>query len=137
MNDNTTIPRHDDTLYIDDQTTEAEVMDYVAQRLRTPAVLGDVIVYNFSNYTLDGTALVNAAADLDAGLYVVPYQVPGMWGYIVHTIPDEVADATLLTYRSGEGAYHAYPNWRPNVGTAQRTRMAAAFRAGLQGQGVK
>ena len=112
MSYDATIPRHDEDLYITDDTEKAEVDAFVRSRLEKPAVLNDVVVFNFSGFTLDGTALVNAASDLDGGVYVIPYQVPGTWGYMVDVLPPEVSDAPLLTYRREEGEYHAYTNWR-------------------------
>lgn len=115
-----TIPTHDEDLRINDETTLAEVNAFVAERLHKPAVLGDVVVFNFSSYELDGSALVNTASDLEGGVYVIPYQVPGVWGYIVDALPPEISDTALLTYRQNEGEYHAYQNFRKNAETAEK-----------------
>lgn len=113
------IPDHDESLYIGDQTTVPEVMDYVAERLCTPARPEDgVVVWNFHNRSLDAQALLNA--DLNDGLYVVPYQVPGVWGFMVDVLPGKVSDATLLTYAAEEQSYSAYENFRSlSLGTRQ------------------
>lgn len=127
MSYNANIPQHSEELYITDDTTRAEVIEFVRARLAAPAVLNDVVVFNFSSYSIDGSALVNAASDLDAGVYVVPYQVPGAWGYMVDALPAEVADATLLTYRAGESEYHEYENWRNAFEDSTRAALRETY----------
>lgn len=112
MSYNGNIPDHTRGLYIDDDTERSDVIGFVEDRLTSPAVLGDVVVYNFSSHSIDAAALINAASDMSDGPYVIPYQVPGVWGYIVSILPASVSDAPLLTYRSQQGEYHVYPNYR-------------------------
>lgn len=124
-----TIPQHDTDLYIKDSTTQGDVDEFLRDRLATPAILHDVIVFNFSSYTLDSGALVNAANELDGGIYVVPYQVPGVWGYMVDVLPSDVSETDLLTYRANEGAYHVYDNWRDGDNDETRDVLRETFEA--------
>lgn len=104
------IPTHDSKLWIDDETTADDIIEYTAERLAEPAVVGDVVVWNFNSHDLDAQALINA--DLPEGSYVVPYQVPGAWGFMVEVLPSPIDTATLLTYRQTSGEYNTYENHR-------------------------
>jgi hypothetical protein len=116
------IPDHENALYIDSDTTPVQVMDYVEERLCTPAVIGETVVWNFNNHPLDARALLNA--DLDPGAYVVPYQVAGVWGFIVDVLPTEIATAPLLTYSADEAEYSVYENLRDARGDYASARAA-------------
>lgn len=104
------VPDHDSSLYVDDDTTATEVLNYTVERLCEPATVGDVVVFNFHSAELDARALVNA--NLDPGVYVVPYQVTGVWGFIVDVLPDPVGTAPLLNYAPTEEEYRVYENLR-------------------------
>jgi len=119
------IPKHASDLRVSDQTTHAEVVAYLDARLGEPATVGDAVVFNFNSHDLDAHALLDAG--LDDGVYVVPYQVAGMWGTMVEMLPRRVAAATLLTYRQGQGEYATYPNLLaegPDDEARQRLRAA-------------
>lgn len=104
------IPDHSESLYVDDETTLSDVLAFVYSRVECPAVVGQATVYNFHNRSLDAEALVNA--NLAEGSYVVPYQVPGVWGFVVEVLPVEMASAPVLAYRREEEQYQVHPNFR-------------------------
>lgn len=128
-----TIPDHDDSLRIDDETTVDDVMSYLQHRLETPAVVGDIVVYNFHGRAVDAAALLDAANDLPAGIYVIPFQVSGTWGAMADALPDEITDdATLLVYRKGESTYRAFENWRGD-GSLDPDALRESFRGAVVG----
>jgi hypothetical protein len=104
------IPTHDQRLWISQDTTVTEVVDYVRSRLAEPSTMNGKTVWNFHARDLDARALVNA--DLDDGHYVVPYQASGAWGWMVEIIPQEIAEAPVLVYRGDEGTYEVFDNFR-------------------------
>lgn len=110
----TQIPRHESDLRVTHDTTRQDAIDYLSARLDEPAVVEGSVVFNFHGRDLDAAALVNNAEMLTERVYVVPYQVPGMWGFMVELLPAFVADASLLVYRSSQGCYVTYPNLREN-----------------------
>jgi hypothetical protein len=136
------VPQHTTDLRIDADTTHEEVIDFLDARLSEPAVLseGSVVVWNFNSHDLDANALLRAG--LDDGQYVVPYQVPGVWGFMVSVLPLPLSNATLLTYRRGQGEYATYPNLRsPPEGSArnyrekQQSKLVASFHDAVDGLG--
>lgn len=129
MTDTIEIPRHETALHITDDTTADDAIGFLTARLREPAIIGDVIVYNFNSHHLDTDALLAAVGDLAPGVYTVPYQVPGAWGFMCQVLPTTVADATLLTYRRAEGVYHPYDNWRTHrrADSVYAHQLARAF----------
>jgi len=109
-------------LYVDGDTDPVEVLEFVAERTAKPAVMrdGDVVVYNYHNRPLDAHALSEWAQDADAGVYLQPFQIPGVWAFMQRTLPKGLRDGDLLAYRQGEDRYIDYTNWRrdyvdPNV----------------------
>lgn len=128
MPDQTHIPRHDSDLRVSDATTATDVRRFLGDRLAEPAVVEGSVVWNFNSHDLDAHALLAATDELDAPVYVVPYQVPGTWGAMVQMLPGFVADAALLTYRSNQERYAVYDNLR-RVGTdiqTEHTRQTLA-----------
>ena len=110
MSEATTVPRLEDELWIDHDTEPADVLAFCERRLAEPAVVEDAAVWSFHNQGFDAHALLEQ--DLDGGTYVIPFQVPGVWGFMVDVLPPMVSEATLLTYRRDEGRYEQYENFR-------------------------
>lgn len=106
---------NDSELYIEgDKTEPTEVLDFVAERTAGPMIFrgGDVVVYNYHNRDVVVNALVEWAESAEPGVYVVPYQVSGVWAFMQRVLPQEVRDADLLTYRRRDDQYVDYENWR-------------------------
>jgi hypothetical protein len=117
------IPDHSRGLRIGTDTSVTDIVEFLERRLRTPAVLGNAVVYNFHNRSLDARALVNA--DLDGGTYVVPYQVSGVWGFMQEVLPTEAAEAPHLTYSPDSEDYTVYSNYHGQVeSSAVRAALA-------------
>lgn len=128
------IPNYSSDLRVSETTTLAEVERFLEARLRAPAVVGGAVVYNFNSHDIDARALLNA--NLDDGMYVIPYQVAGMWGTMVQLLPQPVAEATLLTYRQGSGEYATYPNHMADLSyeasVESEQPLTEAFAAGIE-----
>lgn len=88
-----------------------DVRDFVERRAMNPSLFGDVIVWSFNNHVLDEKQLESQVDDLKSDEYVIPYQVSGIWGYMMLLLPEEIREAEILTYRRSEGRYHPYPNY--------------------------
>lgn len=101
-------------LYMDDETEAADVLDFVAERTENPAVFNDrdVVVFNYHNQPLVAHAIAEWAFDADPGVYVVPFQVSGVWGFIQRVLPVPIRNADVLAYRKGSDVYVDYTNWR-------------------------
>lgn len=110
MSESAQIPRLDGELWIDHETEPVDVLAFIERRLAEPSVIDDVAVWSFHNQGFDAHALLEM--DLEPGTYVIPYQVPGVWGFMVDVLPALVADAKLLTYRRDESRYEVYENYR-------------------------
>lgn len=99
---------HESNLYIEDDTTAREVVGFVADRAREPLVIdGETIVFNFHNSSLD----VQAARDLDGGLYIVPFAVSSTWAYMSRLLPTYIKTATPLSYDSEDERYIELPQY--------------------------
>lgn len=101
-------------LYMGDDTSPVEVLDFVAERTASPAIFrnGDVVVYNYHNESLVAGPLSEWAQSAEPGVYVVAYQIPGVWAFMQRTLPKPIRDADLLAYRKSSDEYVDYENWR-------------------------
>lgn len=99
-------------LYMGDDTTATDVLDYAADRLEQPTGVGDATVFNFHNQPLSMPELSQWAEDVESGVYVVPYQISGVWAFMVEALPSAVAQARLLAFRVNDREYVDYANWR-------------------------
>lgn len=111
-----TIPQHDSNLRLDDSTTVEDVLAFVEARVQEPARIGGVTVWNFNSHDLEPRPLLEIAEMLQPGDYVVPYQVPGVWGFIVWVVPQRIQYAPLLTYRKSSSEYAVYENYLDSFG---------------------
>lgn len=102
-----------DQLYINEETTREEVNEFMLKRSQRPTLLrnGDIWVFNYHNEPLEVQALSEWADDAADGLYVLPYQVSGVWAYMADQLPEEIAQARLMAYRPSEEEYVDYENW--------------------------
>lgn len=101
-------------LYMSDSTTKLDVLDFMIERTADPVVFdsGRIRVYNYHNQSLDAAALAEWAEEAEDGVYVVPYQVSGVWAFMQRVLPQTLRDADLLAYRQSSNEYADYANWR-------------------------
>lgn len=102
----------DNTFRIDRNTEPEEIREFVADRVRDPIEVDGVTVWNFSTHDVEMDALREVASSLHRDHYVIPYQVPGAWAYMVRVMPNPLSDAELLVYSKREERYKAFPNFR-------------------------
>lgn len=100
-------------LYMDDDTEPVDVLEFLLDRTRDPVRFrdGEVAVVNYHNAPLDTSALVQWAFDADPGVYVVPYQVSGVWTFMAAALPPRLRYADYLAYRASGPEYADYTNW--------------------------
>lgn len=101
-------------------TSPEDLWDFVERRIQSPEeveveMLGtkkQIQVFNFSTHKVDMEALRRVAPSLQNERYIIPYQVPGVWGYLIRLLPRELAQAELLVYSKRSESYKAFPNFR-------------------------
>ena len=103
-------PNSDDGLRIVRTTDLQEVRDFVSRRVKDPIEIDGVTVWNFSTHEPDMRELRYKVEHLRRDQYIIPYQVPGAWGYMQDLLPDELREAELLVYSRTDGTYKAFPN---------------------------
>lgn len=102
-------PYRDEALYVTEDTTVNEIVDYLRHCIENPARQGENIIWNFSTHEIDWPAL--DVTDKDQTRFLVPYQVTGLWGFIYQLLPEEIKEAEVLVYNTDEGRYYAYRNF--------------------------
>lgn len=106
-----------DKLYLNEDTDRDDVLEFLLERLRNPVVSGDVVIWNFSNNELDREALTDFIERTDEGLFVVTYQVSGVWPYMARILPRALCpQAQILAYRQSTQRYVAYDNFNDDLG---------------------
>lgn len=115
-------------LYVTESTTKEEVVDYVRDCIEHPYVEqtadGETkVVWNFSSHSIDHDGLDVAGKDQDR--FVIPFQVPGTWGFIVTLLPEPIKSAELLVYRQEHGEYFAFKNFHRITPQEQRDQIRA------------
>lgn len=101
----------DDALIASQGMKATEIQDFVERRSKDPYTFEDVTIWSFNNHEIDVEQLREQAENLRADRFIIPYQVSGIWGYIVQFLPERIRTAEILTYRQGDGRYYAYPNY--------------------------
>jgi hypothetical protein len=97
----------DDMLYMKEDTTTAEVIDFMRRCIETPVVAHGKIVWNFSTHEIDEEA-IKSLEDKEQDRFVIPYQVTGAWGYMFSLLPEEIRESEILVYDPSNERYMAY-----------------------------
>lgn len=95
-----------DALYMTEDTSVDEVVDYLQECLENPIFSGDSVVWNFSTHPIQKEQLNVEGKQEDH--FVIPYQVTGPWGFMFSLLPDVVRRAETLVYKPDSEEYHAY-----------------------------
>ena len=103
-------PNSDDGLRIVRTTDTQEVRDFVERRTKDPIEVDGVTVWNYSTHEPHMSELRRKAGALRRDRYIIPYQVPGAWGYMQDLLPEKLREAELLVYSKADGTYKAFPN---------------------------
>lgn len=107
-------PDTDDALRIDQDTKPLDIRRFVERRVKDPLEFenGGIVIWNFSTHEPKEELLADKAPTLRNDYYVIPYQVPGAWGYMQDLLPEQVRNAELLVYSIKDDRYKAFPNFR-------------------------
>lgn len=103
-----------DKLYLNDETAYEDIVEYVKNQManpRQPDGRDDIRVYNFHNSPMVSPEFAEWAESAESGLYVVPYQVSGVWAAMTEILPEDIAEADVLVYRRQAEKYQTHPNW--------------------------
>ena len=111
----------DDSLSVENGTQPDEVEAFVRRRVLNPLRVGGLTVWNFNNHKADREQLGRQADDLLNDEYLIPYQVPGAWTYMVELMPERVKSAEILVYSQNSGRYDPYPNFVRYTSREDRT----------------
>lgn len=108
-------PEADDAVRVTKETEPPELRDFAKNRAMHPRVIEvedkEVTIWNFSTHAIDELALYDVVPNLNREKYVIPYQLPGVWGYFHSILPDEILEAELLVYSMRDEEYKAFPNF--------------------------
>lgn len=104
-------PYEDDSLRMSSETELEEVESFIRNRLRNPYMMNGKIVWNFSNHKPNLDALEFCTENkLEKDKYIIPFQVTGSWGFMVHLLPEEMKRYEILVYKPQYEDYAAYSN---------------------------
>lgn len=97
---------------ITSETNVARLREYIQRRAENPILRSDrLTIWSFTSHEPDWHALEEKIPDLKADRYIIPYQVPGAWGYMQSLLPDTLREADLLVYSIAEHRYKAFTNF--------------------------
>lgn len=105
--ENTYTPYRDDALYMTEDTSVGDVIEFLRRSIEDPIEDGDLVIWNFSTHEMDEDA-VDALKRKEQDHFVIPYQVTGAWGFMFTLLPEEIKDAEILVYDPKKGHYMAY-----------------------------
>lgn len=118
----------DDGLYIDSDTTVAEIQAFMKRRAHNPVKYQDTVIWDFCGFERDEDALREAVKyKLKSDRYLIPFQVTGTWGFMYHMLPERLKDAEILVYDARQNTYKGYTNYSRMM-SREQTR---AFRQDL------
>lgn len=123
------IPRFARDLQINQQTTPGDIEAFILSRLDRPAIVNGRVVYSFNNHAFVRDALTGATRNLAGDLYVIPFQLPGVWAYIESLLPDDLRGARHLVWSENDTSYREVPNWRHVTDADIRADMRATIEA--------
>lgn len=105
--ENTYTPYRDDALYMTEDTSVGDVIEFLRRSIEDPIEDGDLVIWNFSTHEMDREA-IDALKRKEQDHFVIPYQVTGAWGFMFNLLPEEIKDAEILVYDPKKGHYMAY-----------------------------
>ena len=121
------------TLVVSQETTIADVVDFMVDRAKSPHRVGEAKVFDFNNNPFDEGKFVES--EIPAGSYVIPFSMSEIWGGdMVQLLPPKVAALPRLRFnpRAERGGYSVARSLIPeDCPEERRVRMeiAAAFEA--------
>lgn len=105
----------DDALRLDSGTGHEDIRRFVERRATDPLYVGDgdrtVTVWNFSNHTVDETALDDALPRLERSRYVIAFDKAGVWATMRNILPVYLQRAEYLVYRTDADEYWGVRNF--------------------------
>lgn len=118
------------TLVVSQETTIADVVDFIVDRANNPHHVGEAVVFDLNNNPFDEGKFVES--EIPAGSYVIPFSMSEMWGDMVQLLPPKVAALPRLRFnaRAERGGYSVARSVIPeDCPEERRVRMeiAAAF----------
>lgn len=113
-------------LWLNEETDVEDVLAFLEERLSEPLILDDVVVFNFHSKQVKSGPFLEWADEAEGGLYVIPYQVPGVWGFMRSVLPDPLDQVRILMWRADDGEYVDYPQWSSrHVTLKDRSRLSS------------
>jgi len=97
----------DDMLYMREDTSTAEVIEFMRRCIENPIEAYGKVVWNFSTHEIDEEA-IEGLQYKNKERFVIPYQVTGAWGFMFSVLPQEIREAEILVYDPAEEKYMAY-----------------------------
>jgi hypothetical protein len=100
-------PYRDDALYISEDTTVDEIVDYMIACMENPVRVGDSIVWNYSTHEIDHQS-IDEVKSKEQDRFIIPYQVTSIWAFMFQLLPEPMKNAESLVYDSDVQKYYAY-----------------------------
>lgn len=104
-------PYREDSLEITEGTTPEHIKDFVERRSKQPIDIGGKTIWNYNNHKVEQKNITMQLGNLMAETYFIPYQISGVWAVMFTMLPEEIRNAEILTWSSGQGRYVAFPNY--------------------------
>jgi hypothetical protein len=104
-------PYKDDALVVENGVPPEEVQDFVLGRASNPEHVAGMTIWNFNNHQINEEQLERQADDLYYDEYLIPYSIPGAWGYMVSLLPEVIREVEILVYSQDRDQYNPYPNY--------------------------
>ncbi|MFB6282579.1 MAG: hypothetical protein ABEK59_01400 [Halobacteria archaeon] len=100
----------DDALYLTPDLKPKDVRQFVYKRATNPRQVAGLTIYSFNNHVLDVNAIEESREMFERDKYLIPYQVPAIWGYMYKLLPDEIREVEVLSYSSVKQEYTPFSN---------------------------
>lgn len=101
----------DDALIASSEMDAQDIRTFLVRRAREPYEIEGVTIWSFNNHELHEAQLAEQAESFKSDEYIIPYQVPGIWGYMYRLLPKDMREIEILTYSTRDGKYYAFPNY--------------------------
>lgn len=116
----------DEALYLTEDTTVQEIVDYLQAVIENPIFLGEDnqnVVWNFSTHEFKRMASEDEVVGKDCDRFIVPYQVTGGWAFMFTLLPEAIKEAEVLVYKPNEGEYFAYRNFYRTTSSGRHSQI--------------
>lgn len=125
-------PYRKDSLEIKESTKPEHVQNFVERRSQQPIDIGGKTIWNFNNHKVERKTITMQLGNLMCDKYIIPYQISGVWAVMYTMLPEEIRNAEILTWSSGQGRYVAFPNYYRRIDKTDNDEFREKIREWLE-----